>query len=83
MPDTPGQLGGISRCDDFPPGVGTALSYNIGEFVLPSRSTAGRSTAVASAHLLGPAPGEAFTFLAFFLPLGAERGTSKGQETPS
>lgn len=30
-----------------------------------------RSVALTSPHLLGPAPGKAFTFLAFLLPLGA------------
>ena len=31
---------------------------------------------VTSPHLLGPAPGEAFTFLAFFVPLGAPAGAT-------
>lgn len=33
---------------------------------------------VTSAHLLGPAPGEPFAFLAFLLLLGAERRWSTG-----
>lgn len=39
-------------------------------------SSTRRVCPVTSPHLLGPAPGEAFTFLAFFLPLGAPAGAA-------
>lgn len=61
------------------------LSHNYGIFVPPSTSLlslppAGRSAAVTSPHLLGPAPGEAVAFLAFLLLLGAERGAGAVEE---
>lgn len=59
--------------------MGITLSYNIlPSTCLHSLRQLGGSTAATSAHLLGPTPGEAFTFLAFLLPLGAERGAGVG-----
>ena len=79
MQTPPRQLASVGHCDYFP-WLGTTLSSNWKclpqpPFPFPASSTR-RVCPVTSPHLLGPAPGEAFTFLAFLLPLGAPAGAA-------